>query len=278
MVLDGMHQPRGGGGALKARSIATDEIIDKIIETQTANLDFLTDELIWFHTTIDETRAFSEMSRSECRAWLEYGLNHLADLYRGKDIEESKWTIDMATSWVCGGYRGIEASLHGTLVFVHLLVPLVRNAFADDPAQQLQAIEIVLDAYRTCLQGHLEAYTAIVNEVCEAARSSRIEHADSARFDDLLVAKVGAAPESHEIALTDREIEVLQLVGLGYENGEISARLRISQNPVKGHIRTLLPKTALPNRTQLALSAITRGLCSRPEITEALRNAQEGEF
>ena len=59
MVLDGMHQPRGGGGALKARSIATDEIIDKIIETQTANLDFLTDELIWFHTTIDETRAFS---------------------------------------------------------------------------------------------------------------------------------------------------------------------------------------------------------------------------
>lgn len=264
---------------METRSTAIDEVVDKIVATQKANLDVLTDELIWFHTTIDETRAFSEMSRSECRLWLEYGLDHLADLYRGRGAEESKWTADMAASWVNGGYRGIEASLHGTLVFVHLLVPLVRDAFADDPARQLEAVEIVLDAYRTCLRGHLEAYAASVNEVCEAARGSRIKRADAARFDDLIVLKAGAAagvPDAPGAALTDRETEVLQLVGLGYENGEISARLHISQNTVKGHIRTLLTKTALHNRTQLALYATTRGLCSQSEIVEALKEAQKG--
>ena len=254
-----------------------DEIIAKIIETQKANLDFLTDELIWFQTSVDETPSFLEMSREQCRAWLEYGFDHLSDVHWGKAVDEAQWTSDMAASWVGAGYRGIEASLHGTLVFVHLLVPLVRNAFADDPIRQLRATEIILGTYRKSIRGHLKAYEAIVGEVCEAARGSRAEHADAVRFDELLTAKTAGLPEDADVALTEREKEVLKLVGLGYENGEICARLHISQNTVKGHIRTLLMKTTLHNRTQLALYAVASGLCSHSEISLALKSAREGE-
>ena len=262
---------------METRSVAAEEIVDKIVETQRENLDFLAGELSWFHTTVEGGLVRSGMSRSEYRAWLEYGLNHLADLYRGKPVEESRWTADMAASWLGGGYRSIEVSLHGTLVFVYLLVPLVRNAFADDPSKQLEAVEVVLEAYRTSIQGHLDAYSAIVGEICEGARGSRVERADAVRFDELLTEKVGGAPEDPDVALTAREAEVLRLIGLGYENGEIGASLQISQNTVKGHIRTLLMKTALHNRTQLALYAVTRGLCSHAEVARALKASQEGE-
>lgn len=255
----------------------SDEIVAKIIKTQRDNLDFLADELMWFLGTVEGDPACSEMSRDEYRAWLEYGFDHLADLYRGKPVEGSRWVADMAASWLGGGYRSIESSLHGTLVFLHLLVPMVRNAFAGNPSQQLEAVETVLDAYRKDIQGHLDVYSALVGEVCESARGSRAERADSVRFDELLAAKVGGAPDDPDVPLTAREVEVLHLVGLGYENGEISGRLSLSQNTVKGHIRTLLMKTSLHNRTQLALYAVTRGVCSQSEVSRALRDSQESE-
>lgn len=265
----------GKGSFLEPDEIASDEIVAKIIEAQRGNLDFLVDELMWFLGAVEGDPVCSEMSRDEYRAWLEYGFEHLADLYRGEPVDPSRWVADMAASWLGGGYRSIESSLHGTLVFLHLLVPIVRNAFAGNPSQQLEAVETVLDAYRKDVQGHLDAYSALVREVCESARGSRAEHADSVRFDELLVAKAGGAPADPGVPLTAREAEVLHLVGLGYENGEISSRLNLSQNTVKGHIRTLLMKTALHNRTQLALYAVTRGFCSQSEVSTALRDTQE---
>lgn len=255
---------------------ASEEVVAKIVEVQRDNLDFLIDEMMWFLGTVEGDPAFSEKSRDEYRAWFEFGCDHLADLYRGEAVDESRWVADMAAAWLGGGYRSIELSLHGTLVFLYLLVPIVRNAFAGNPSQQLVAVETVLNAYRKDIQGHIDAYSAIVGEVCESARGSNAEHADSIRFDELIAAEASGGVDDSEVPLSAREVEVLRLIGLGFENGEISAQLHISQNTVKGHIRTLLMKTALHNRTQLALYAVARGLCSHAEIASALRDAREG--
>lgn len=60
--------------------------------------------------------------------------------------------------------------------------------------------------------------------------------------------------------LTEREIDVLRLVALGESNGQIAESLTISVNTVKVHLRNILEKLALENRTQAATYAIRCGL------------------
>ena len=53
--------------------------------------------------------------------------------------------------------------------------------------------------------------------------------------------------------LTAREQEVLDLLGLGLSNAEIAQRLYITQSTVKVHVRHVLEKLDVKNRTQAAL-------------------------
>ena len=55
--------------------------------------------------------------------------------------------------------------------------------------------------------------------------------------------------------LTDREHEVMSAVKRGMSNKEIAKQLNISINTVRSHIRNLLRKLDLTNRTQLAIYA-----------------------
>lgn len=59
--------------------------------------------------------------------------------------------------------------------------------------------------------------------------------------------------------LSEREIEVAGLVGLGVSNREIARRLYISEGTAKNHISRILKKLELKDRTQLALYAAERG-------------------
>ena len=57
--------------------------------------------------------------------------------------------------------------------------------------------------------------------------------------------------------LSSREIEVLDLIREGASNGEISAKLFISENTVKFHVHNILKKTDCSNRTEL-ITALNR--------------------
>lgn len=60
--------------------------------------------------------------------------------------------------------------------------------------------------------------------------------------------------------LTEREIEVLRLVGRGLTNQEIADDLSISLKTVKSHVSNILSKLGLNNRVQLALCALRNGI------------------
>jgi NarL family two-component system response regulator LiaR len=62
--------------------------------------------------------------------------------------------------------------------------------------------------------------------------------------------------------LTDREIDVLRLVAQGYSNNQIAAELCITVNTVKSHLKNILAKLQLDNRTQVAAYALQSGLIS----------------
>jgi DNA-binding NarL/FixJ family response regulator len=76
------------------------------------------------------------------------------------------------------------------------------------------------------------------------------------------VANRAADSEKGEQALTERELFVLRLVANGASNPEIADSLSISINTVKSHLKNILEKLQLQNRTQAATYALKHGLVS----------------
>jgi DNA-binding NarL/FixJ family response regulator len=64
--------------------------------------------------------------------------------------------------------------------------------------------------------------------------------------------------------ITDRECEVLRLVGLGMSNAEIAAALYITAGTAKTHVARLLAKLGARNRVQLVITAYEAGLVTAP--------------
>ena len=61
--------------------------------------------------------------------------------------------------------------------------------------------------------------------------------------------------QNDDVSLTDRELDVLRLVAGGASNKEIAARLELSEPTVKSHLRSVLGKLHLKNRSQAAVYA-----------------------
>ena len=69
----------------------------------------------------------------------------------------------------------------------------------------------------------------------------------------------GRAPASFG-ELTERELEVLQLVVDGRRNKEVAAELGISENTVKYHLRNILDKLHARSRAEMVARAVRGGL------------------
>ncbi|NJO39396.1 MAG: response regulator transcription factor [Cyanobacteria bacterium RU_5_0] len=62
--------------------------------------------------------------------------------------------------------------------------------------------------------------------------------------------------------LSDRELEVLQLMAKGNSNQEISTALSIAEGTVKFHVKNILSKLKVNDRTQAVITALKRGIVS----------------
>jgi len=79
-------------------------------------------------------------------------------------------------------------------------------------------------------------------------------------FKDLTVGAGMKSVEKSDADLSPREGEVLQLVAQGATNKEIADSLFVSENTVKTHLKSIMEKLHLANRSQAAAYAIKRGL------------------
>ena len=63
-----------------------------------------------------------------------------------------------------------------------------------------------------------------------------------------------------EDALSQREVEVLQLLSMGTRNSDIGQRLYISTETVKAHMKHIMEKLGATDRTQAMAIAVRRGI------------------
>lgn len=60
--------------------------------------------------------------------------------------------------------------------------------------------------------------------------------------------------------LSDRELEVLRLMGQGMSNSDIATALTIGESTVKSHVNRILSKLGVSDRTQAVITAVKRGI------------------
>jgi LuxR family maltose regulon positive regulatory protein len=98
---------------------------------------------------------------------------------------------------------------------------------------------------------------AAEREAQSAARA--FDHLGSSREADLARAMEAATPTPRS-PLTRREIEVLRLVAAGMNNGEIAAKLVLSEHTVHRHVANILTKLGVPTRAAAVAEATRLGL------------------
>lgn len=103
-------------------------------------------------------------------------------------------------------------------------------------------------------------------EIAEAIRKA---HRGEAVLDSRVAARIVQDMQAGEEAvnpytvLSERELEVLQLIAAGMSNQEIAVKLVIGESTVKTHVGNILGKLHLADRTQAAVYAWARGMVRR---------------
>lgn len=90
----------------------------------------------------------------------------------------------------------------------------------------------------------------------EAPLSGAIASKILVEFNRLSASEASGQPE----VLTEREIQILQLVAEGQTNSEIGLKLHLSEQTVKKQLSLVMRKLHLNNRVQAAAYAIRKGL------------------
>lgn len=88
-------------------------------------------------------------------------------------------------------------------------------------------------------------------------------HVDPAVAGSLfsLVAVAGDVPATNVAEqLSDREMDVLRLLGKGLSNSEIAGQLFLSEGTVRNYVSAVLAKLQVSDRTQAAVLAVKHGL------------------
>ncbi|NEQ33078.1 MAG: response regulator transcription factor [Leptolyngbya sp. SIO4C5] len=84
--------------------------------------------------------------------------------------------------------------------------------------------------------------------------------------EEAMVQIAAIEPEYRQILdtcpLTERELEILDLIVAGNSNAEIAEKLYVTVGTVKTHVRNILNKLCVSDRTQAAVRALRSGLVS----------------
>jgi two-component system, NarL family, response regulator LiaR len=126
-------------------------------------------------------------------------------------------------------------------------------AGADSYCMKDVSLDQLLEALRVTREGNAWIDPAIAKIVLSQAKSPQ-----SLMRAEAVIGADGKPVEAY--ALTERELEVLQLIVDGHSNAAIADKLFITVGTVKTHVRNILNKLCADDRTQAAVRALRSGL------------------
>lgn len=133
-------------------------------------------------------------------------------------------------------------------------------AGADSYCMKDISFDLLLEALRVTKDGSSWIDPAIARVVISKAKTISSKGEDSAKTRQISAAD----PEYEQLVeaypLTERELEVLELIVEGASNAEIAEKLYITVGTVKTHVRNILNKLCADDRTQAAVRALRSGL------------------
>ena len=147
-------------------------------------------------------------------------------------------------------------------------VEVLRQIKADWPKIQVvmltvsDADEHLFDSIRTGANGYILKGVKAKEFLDLIAGLERGEAAISRQTATRLMAGFQTLTQQKETRekLSPRELETLKLMGQGLSNKSIAEQMFISQNTVKYHIRNILQKLTVQNRTEAVAFALREGL------------------
>lgn len=133
--------------------------------------------------------------------------------------------------------------------------PLILTTFNDD--------DFILNAVKNGAKGYLlkgSPPSQIMDAIRIVHEGGTVMHdvAMDIIKHELSADRRGNIPEG---LLTDREMEIASLIAKGYPNKEIANKLFMSEGTVKNYITSILNKTGLEHRTQIAIYYLTGDKC-----------------
>ncbi|AZN41544.1 response regulator transcription factor [Paenibacillus albus] len=185
------------------------------------------------------------------------------DYCRAHDVDVALLDVRMPNM------NGVEATY---LITEHTATkPLILTTFDDDESI-VEAIrcgakgyllknndpERIRDAIKSVYHGNNVLQDIILDKLKSSIGALPADAATSANKDAAGVpAAVPAASPIDLSPFTERETEVMALIAKGYSNKEISKELFISEGTTANYITSILNKTALEHRTQIAIYYLT---------------------
>jgi DNA-binding NarL/FixJ family response regulator len=112
------------------------------------------------------------------------------------------------------------------------------------------------DIHRALAAG-AQAYLLKDSVSRDLMRTIREVHAGHRHIAPTMAARL--AEHTPRVALTERELEILNLAARGLRNKEIGASLNIVEDTVKIHLKNIFSKLQVMDRTQAVVSAAQRG-------------------
>ncbi|NEQ25200.1 MAG: response regulator transcription factor [Microcoleus sp. SIO2G3] len=135
-------------------------------------------------------------------------------------------------------------------------------AGADSYCMKNISFDNLLEALQVTYEGNAWIDPAIARIVLTQAKSSEVGTDAAAALKTVTIN--AAEPEYSQLIeaypLTERELEVLQLIVEGCSNAAIADKLYITVGTVKTHVRNILNKLCADDRTQAAVRALRSGL------------------
>lgn len=110
--------------------------------------------------------------------------------------------------------------------------------------------EVLEAAIRSCEMGASWLDSAIAKRVLKASSGQQQSPTSTS----------SAGAKDNIFALTERELDVLQQLVNGLSNQEIAEKLSITLHTVKSHMRHIMEKLMVSDRTQVAVKALKDGL------------------